>query len=210
MKDSGMNPWNKEEVEATVENYFSMLLKELQGDPYNKTAFRKKLIAVLEKRNSSAVELKHQTISAVLLTLGLPYIKGYKPLDNYQIMLLKVIDEFLKKNPAILSGLIRFAQKSPATPVQRDLFFRNVVVDPPSRLTKISRNRRLLIQRMMKKYDFISMEAMNLPLAEGGIRFVADFERSRLIHEGAYRLADQIKILPKDQQLESPCDIHSF
>jgi hypothetical protein len=121
-----------------------------------------------------------------------------------------VIDEFLEKNTGILSTLIGFAKKVPQTPVQRPLFFKNVVVEPPVRLTKMSRKRRLLVQQMMKKYDFISIEALNLPLAESGVKFVVDFEKSRLNHEGAYQLAEQIKTLSKKHGLESPYDIHSF
>ncbi|OGP59207.1 MAG: hypothetical protein A2V65_12465 [Deltaproteobacteria bacterium RBG_13_49_15] len=204
-----MNPWSKEEVAAAVEDYFSMLQKELHGEPYSKTAYRKKLLIKLNLRNAGAVELKHQTISAVLLTLGLPYIKGYKPLENYQTLLLESIDTFLQGHPHILSGLIAHARKRISSHIQRDLFFRNIEVDPPKRLRAFPAKKRHLINRLLRKYDFVSLEGANLFLAGAGEQFVIDFEKARLRHEGQSQLADKVGRHPEKED-ESGCDIHSF
>lgn len=76
--------WSNEEVAATVNSYFQMLALEQKGEKYNKAAFRKQLLEQLNNRSAGSIEFKHQNISAVLRDLGMDYIKGYKPLANYQ------------------------------------------------------------------------------------------------------------------------------
>lgn len=60
--------WNRQEVEATVADYFHMLMLELSGQSYNKSAHRKLLQQHLGGRTDSAIERKHQNISAYVLT----------------------------------------------------------------------------------------------------------------------------------------------
>lgn len=50
-------------------------------------------------RSKSSVELKHQNISAVLDALGLPYINGYKPRGNSQLLLRKSVQAYVLKHP---------------------------------------------------------------------------------------------------------------
>jgi hypothetical protein len=54
-------PWSREEVEATVVDYFHMLVLELSGQTYNKSAHRRALLQKLVARTDGAVELKYQT-----------------------------------------------------------------------------------------------------------------------------------------------------
>ena len=61
--------WSREEVEATVADYFHMLTLELAAQQYNKTEHRHALLTKLDDRTNAAVELKHQNISAILLEL---------------------------------------------------------------------------------------------------------------------------------------------
>ncbi len=55
--------WSNQEVEATVADYFDMLDKELRHVEYNKTAHRRFLATLLNKRSDAAIERKHQNIS---------------------------------------------------------------------------------------------------------------------------------------------------
>lgn len=48
--------WPEAEVEAVVQDYFSMLRLELSGEKYNKTEHRKVLIETLDDRSHSSVE----------------------------------------------------------------------------------------------------------------------------------------------------------
>ena len=49
----------------------------------------------LNGRSKASVELKHQNISAVLTGLGLPFIQGYKPRGNSQLLLRKAVQEYV-------------------------------------------------------------------------------------------------------------------
>jgi hypothetical protein len=69
---------------------------ELSGQSYNKSAHRKLLLQKLNGRTDSAIEKKHQNISAILIEYGVPYISGYKPLGNYQALLSDVVEERLR------------------------------------------------------------------------------------------------------------------
>ena len=77
--------WTEAENRAIVDDYLAMLALECAGQPYSKTDHRNALIESMGgTRSSGSIERKHQNISAVMLQLGLPYIKGYKPLPNIQ------------------------------------------------------------------------------------------------------------------------------
>jgi hypothetical protein len=71
--------WSREEVEATVGDYFSMLRDELAGLRVNKAEHNERLRRLLRSRSKGSVEFKHANISAVLTLHGYPYIGGYKP-----------------------------------------------------------------------------------------------------------------------------------
>jgi hypothetical protein len=78
--------WSDTEIDLTVADYFQMLMQELAGIEYNKSAHRRALLSQLD-RPEGAIEFKHQNISAILLGLGHPWIEGYKPASNYQAAL---------------------------------------------------------------------------------------------------------------------------
>lgn len=78
--EPGSGDWNAAEITATVDDYLAMLEEELAGQAYSKAAHRRALVPRLSPvRTAAAVEFKHQNISAAMLELGLPYIRGYKP-----------------------------------------------------------------------------------------------------------------------------------
>jgi hypothetical protein len=56
-------------------------------------------------RTHRSVEFKHQSISAVLGELGLPWIPGYKPKRNYQNAIFDAIDRYLSGHSAVLERL---------------------------------------------------------------------------------------------------------
>lgn len=95
------SPWSREEVEATVTDHLRMLRLHLTGQPYNKAAHNRALTRQLRRCTRGAVELKHQNISAVLLERGFGYIPGYKPLSNYQQLLVDVVLDQIEQDPVI-------------------------------------------------------------------------------------------------------------
>jgi hypothetical protein len=90
-------PWNDDELDAIVADYFSMLNAELSRQPYIKSHHSAVLMNQIGRTHRS-VEFKHQNISAVLEEMGLPWIVGYKPKRNYQASIFGAIDRYLSSN----------------------------------------------------------------------------------------------------------------
>ena len=82
MVDPG-STWSGPEVDAAVASYFRMLKNELLGEPFVKAA-ENRLVSEAIGRSKASVEFKYSNISAVLRDLRMLYIRGYKPLSNYQ------------------------------------------------------------------------------------------------------------------------------
>lgn len=97
--------WTQIEVEATIASYMAMLSAELRGETYNKSEYRRNLQALLNNRSDGAIEMKHQNISAILVSMEIPYIKGYKPLDNYQKRLYDTVAEVVNNDQSILQSV---------------------------------------------------------------------------------------------------------
>ena len=123
--------WSREEVEAAVADYFDMLAKELRGEAYNKAEHNRQLLRMLSaERRRGSIEKKHQNISAVLIELGYPYIDGYKPLPNYQQLLVEVLQERLSA-AADLREIVaaNVAEEASASPPIADIL--SILVRPP-------------------------------------------------------------------------------
>lgn len=121
--------WNRTEVEATVADYLHMLLLELSGQTYNKTTHRRGLLAKLDNRSESAIEFKHRNISAILIELGFPYITGYKPSGNYQLLLREVVEDRIAKDQLLDNAALTASSAPAATPLFED--FGKLLVDAP-------------------------------------------------------------------------------
>jgi hypothetical protein len=98
--------WPEAEVKATVDDYLAMLIAEMAGERYMKAEHRRTLSKALNgTRSDSAIEFKHQNISAVMIEMGLPYIRGYKPRGNYQAALAREIRRRLEADPGLFASL---------------------------------------------------------------------------------------------------------
>jgi hypothetical protein len=75
--------WTADEVAVLVGSYFLMLAEERAGREYNKSEYRRSVIAAIGRKPGS-IERKLQNVSAVLDEIGIPWIQGYKPLAHYQ------------------------------------------------------------------------------------------------------------------------------
>src|SRR3954453_3206608 len=98
--------WSRDEVEATVADYFDMLAHELAGERVNKSEHNERLRSALPGRSKGSVEFKHANISAVLTVHGYPYIDGYKPRSNFQSLLEQVVLEYLDVHRDFFDPLI--------------------------------------------------------------------------------------------------------
>jgi hypothetical protein len=185
--------WSKSEVDLAIADYMSMLSAELLGQTYNKTAHRNALIPLLNNRPPGAVERKHQNVSAVLIEFGLPYISGYKPLGNYQALLLERVADYLSSNPRVIQVVGNSVEK-PAEPVPVSSYLDRVDEPPkPEDYTYPMVRERKGTPSSPVKINYLEREARNASLGKAGELFVVEFEKTRLVHSGKEQLAERIE-----------------
>ncbi len=186
--------WSRQEVEATVADYFSMLDMELRGEPFNKAEHNRSLQNLLNDRPRGAIERKHQNISAVLIEIGYPYIDGYKPLGNYQELLRLAVDERLAR-AADLNRIVEAVVENATVPrpVISDILA--IQVTPPAREANAVRIREgpVVSRRLAGKRNYLEIEARNQSLGLAGEQLAVEFERERLRRLGTPKLADGIR-----------------
>lgn len=187
------SPWSREEVDLIVADYFEMLNAELNGELLNKAAHRKQLQPRLDARSDGSVEFKHQNISAVLVSLGLPYIEGYKPRGNYQALLEDVVEQFLHGRPGLLE---QFQGAKKLNPIEEK--FPNLALDllfelPPERILGPDGSSKPWITRRPRKIDFAKRDEENRHLGRLGEQFSLEAERRRLLQAGRDDLAEKVE-----------------
>lgn len=79
-----------------------MLALDAAGEPFIK-AHRARALMERTGRSHRSVEFKHMNISAVAAELGLPHVRGYRPLANYQSAIFDAIDRHLNAHPEVLA-----------------------------------------------------------------------------------------------------------
>ncbi|KAA0182323.1 DUF3883 domain-containing protein [Cupriavidus cauae] len=182
--------WSLEEVRATVSSYFEMLNLEARGHPYTKTQFNASLRERLNGRSKAAVELKHQNISAVLHDMDLPFIPGYKPRGNVQLLLRKEVHQFILTHPDTLTQIVNALQEA-RDPAEQP--FRAVLVDPPRvRIIKVNDDQRPWVP-MPRKVDFAARDEVNRRLGRAGEQWAIAFEQRRLTDAGCPELFDRVE-----------------
>lgn len=200
--------WSRAEVEAIVEDYLSMLASQLAGTPYNKTAHRRALKALLQDRSDASIEFKHANISAALQDAGFPGINGYKPRFNYQSLLAEVLAEQLDKSPDLFTLAATDADRPIVVPEVEDILA--VLTERPQPRTDTYKVAEPSIPIIRLPTNYIEREARNRSLGNAGELFVLNFERARLIHAGKETLAAKIEHTAKVRGDQAGYDILSF
>lgn len=183
--------WSREEVEATVQDYFAMLSSWLAGTPFNKAAHRRALQATLDGRSEDAVEYKYRNISAVLVDADFPYIPGLAPLFNYQALLAEVVARRLPQASSLLNVAAADADAPIVVPEVDDILA--VLGDRPKALPQEQALRESRLPPVRLPTNYVEREALNRSLGLAGERFIINFERARLIHAGCENLASRIE-----------------
>lgn len=88
--------WTDDELRGSVAAYLEMLAAEQSGRDYSKSGYNVALRGgTLRARSRGSIEFRMQNISATLASLGLPWIKGYKPRSNVGTKVIRRILELL-------------------------------------------------------------------------------------------------------------------
>lgn len=199
--------WTRLEVEAIVADYIEMLTLELSGQLYNKTEHRKRLLVKLVNRSEGSIEFKHCNISAAMLDMGIPYIQGYKPRSNYQVLLTEVIAAQVQSKVSLDQAALAAVQQPAITPSQSD--FINVKTDAPVQQHRVSEAEPIYAFNAVKK-DYLAREAANHSLGLAGEKFVLNFEHWNLIRLGQNKLADRVEHISSTRGDGLGYDILSF
>jgi len=173
--------WSAEEVRATVAAYFEMLLLEAHQTEYKKSEHNATLRRSLTGRSKAAVELKHQNVSAVLHSMGLPFIVGYKPRSNVQLLLRKSVQQYVVDHPDRLRRVVD-AFEEVKLPGERQ--FKAALVEPPEieAVAQVERDGPRV--RLPRKIDFAARDEANRNLGRAGEQWAIDFEHRRLVDAG--------------------------
>lgn len=194
-------------MEATVADYLAMLVEFHSSLRLNKAEHNRKLLALLRDRTRSAIELKHQNISAVLAEAGLDYLDGYLPAHNYQRLLGEVTLEQLAARPDVRALIERVVAEEVAGDAQIRATLR--LVDAPRRLTDAVRERYRHKPRP-RVVDFDAIEAANRSLGRAGEDAVLTFEHRRLWEAGKRRLAERVEHVARTKGDGLGYDVLSF
>jgi hypothetical protein len=193
-------PWQDDELDAIVADYFAMLEADLSGRPYVKSKHSAALMAQIS-RTHRAVEFKHQNISAVLDELGMPWIPGYMPKRNYQNAIFGAIDRFLSNHPALLQPALNPPTAEPSAV--------EVFVEPPksSLADKPIPDR---LRRLVQKFDPVERDHRNRTLGKAGEAFVLELVRRRLTEADRPDLAHKVRWIADEDGDGAGYDILSF
>lgn len=204
--------WSRAEVEATVADHRAMLALELSDQPFNKREHNRNLQKLLNDRSAGSVERKHQNISAVLIELGYPWIDGYKPLGNYQELLLEVVKAQVEGD-SILLAFIRKDAEQPglaAIPPSADDILA-ALENPPAGTPRVPYLDRVKERSVTPpRLNYLELEASNAKQGQAGEEWVLAFEQARLRKVGRNALAEKIEWVSRDVGDHVGFDIRSF
>lgn len=196
-----MSAWTAIECELIVADYFNMLSKELAGIPYNKSAHRRQLLPLLNSRSEGAIEFKHQNISAVLIHLGIPNIKGYLPLFKIQSLLGEKVEEYLLHNKSLEKQFSQFVDNTELV-LPMTLDFEKWLVDPPelqvNTIIDPTKEPEQIYIPKVRKVNFLEREQQNFRLGNLGEELVLEYERWQLKRLGFDQLAKQVTWVAQD------------
>lgn len=186
--------WSESEVTAIVADYFDMLRLELVEQPYSKTEHRNRLAPKLNDRSKASIEFKHSNISGVLVARGLPYIDGYKPLGNYQRLLVQGVDRYLNEHDGFFENLQNAVRVDPPSAPPAQVVAALTLFDsPPESIPRHSEPTRPWLSRRGRKVDFARRDAENRRLGRMGEQWVVDLEKRRLTELGRDDLATRVE-----------------
>lgn len=201
--------WSIVEVEACVADYLDMLTLELNGQAYNKSQHRRTLLHKLDERSEASVEQKHRNISAVMKQLGYPPLRGYKPLANFQHLLIEVVEAQLALRPA-LDAAARAAVEQPAV-LPTLLELQKACVPAPKAKRVAEKKAPEYVPRFSPvQRDYLAVEARNRSLGLAGEEFVVAYEHDMLRRHQRADLAKRVEHVAKTQGDGLGFDVLSF
>lgn len=223
--------WSSEELDAIVADYFAMLAAQQAGESFVK-AQRARALDEQIGRGHKSIEFKHMNISAVLAELGLPNIRGYRPMSNYQRAIFPAVERYLDGHPdaweigesALTLSVAplwegefapdgaknkKMTQPFPGMaeqPVTSPLL---MIEEAPS-AGGPRKPRPEGLERLVRKFDPAARDHRNRLLGKAGEERVFHYERARLKAAGCSKLADDVEWTSQVHGDGAGYDIKSF
>ena len=222
--------WSAEENDLIVADYFAMLGAELSGEAYVKAHHARALDQHIGRGHKS-VKFKHMNVSAALAELGLPHIRGYRPMTNYQRALFPALERYLDthpdawtlgqslavataaggatsipSNPGFSEASARFSGTPADTPPVSGIAIPTDM--PPSAQPRKPRPEGLV--RLVRKYDPATRDNANRALGRLGEQHVLNHEITRLVAADRMDLAKKIEWTADVHGDGAGYDIRSF
>lgn len=197
-------PWTSPEIDAAVEAYFDMMVLDIQGQQFVKARVYRELSRRFPARNVNSIERKMSNISAVLVGLGYPHLRGLSPLANYQRSLVESVLGQLGMRESLDSVIeVELSKIAPIGPV-------DIVRESPAPavvITDLLHGRKAA--RPFKR-NYLELEAANRKLGLEGELAVVRREQ-RLLHGlGRKKLADRVEHVAVTQGDGLGYDVLSF
>ncbi|QLQ14383.1 MAG: DUF3883 domain-containing protein [Brevundimonas sp.] len=200
-----------------------MLALDAAGQSFVK-AHRNRALVAETGRSHKSVEFKHMNISAVTTELGLPTVRGYRPMSNYQAAIFPAIDRYLSAHgDAWAIGDLRLfphPTQPPCPAWQRDrLPFRSHSMERSgpelaalalSDVPTLGSPRPAPLQRLIRKFDPAAKDAANRRLGLSGERRIYNHEIARLIAADRMDLAKRVEWTSQAHGDGAGYDIRSF
>lgn len=199
--------WTDDEIWASIDVYFDMLLRRLRGEDFVRVTFLRALAGRTHGRSVKSVEYKLQNVSAVLIDMGLTRLDGFAPASNFQARLGELVDEYLRLDPETSAALESILEQTPARPPLPQI--RSDIEEPPpdSDAGDAKRPRRF---RARKVVDRARSDAANRALGRAGEQFVVGVEQESLRRAGRADLADKVKWIADEAGDGAGHDVLSF
>ena len=195
--------WSDAENDMVVADYFAMLSKELSGQPFVKAHHNQALTETIG-RSKKSIEYKHMNISAVLERLGLPRIKGYAPLANFQSSLIAAIERRLATDA--LTQAVSAESTAPYAVHSRPSLW----IGPAPTVSPEDRKTTDALERLVRKFDPAERDARNRQLGRSGEELVFHHERELLASAGRGDLARKVEWTSQERGDGAGYDIASF
>lgn len=226
--------WQDDELDAIVADYFAMLAMDAADQPFVKVHRARALNEQLGRSHKS-IEFKHMNISAVATELGLPYVRGYRPMANYQAAIFPAIDRYLSAHPDAWqigdARLITRAARIAAAPgvneaaspfsspfhgdgdreaVEGPPPLGSVLIFEPPPDLAAARPRPESLQRLVRKFDPAARDARNRVLGLSGEECVFHSERARLTAADRADLARKVEWTSQERGDGTGYDVRSY
>jgi len=202
MSDVRGSVWSDWEVDAIVADYFDMLAEEFARRDFNKSEHRRAL-QTLTGREPGSIERKHQNISAVLERLGVPFIRGYKPLAHFQNSLLDAVERYLTSKG---QPVLQFAEAAPELVAEGTTLW----IGPAPEVAPQEHSEPERLRQLVRKFDPAERDARNRKLGKQGEELVYIREQHELRAAGRDDLARKVEWTSVVRGDGAGYDIRSF